>query len=123
MAHVKAADMPRVNVRIHPDTLERVRYWAEKRGQSANEYIVNATEAAIARENGDYDLPTLEQQRLAQLIDAFTGLESEISSLKDIVTKGNDALLGMVRGDNYLTDDDDGELGSVGQSRAFGGGV
>jgi len=54
-------------IRLHPDTAQRVDYWRRQRELSSdNEYIVLAVEEKIARENGDYDLPTLEIQRLNQ---------------------------------------------------------
>lgn len=100
----------RVAVRLHPDTNERVRYWATKHNISANEYIVSAVEAAIRRENGDYDLPTLEQARLGQLIDEMRSLSTNVANLEKVSNNGFDSLLGLVKGDNFLIDAEDGEL-------------
>lgn len=104
----------RVPIRLHPDTKERAKYWADRAGISVNEYMAEAVEEKIRRENGDYDLPTLELARLAQLIDNMQGLNSNVSNLEAIVMQGFESLLGLTRGDNYLMGEEDGELGAVG---------
>ncbi|KIA73443.1 hypothetical protein ANMWB30_23700 [Arthrobacter sp. MWB30] len=101
-------------VRLHPDTDVRLQYWADKHGQSANGYIVEAVEEKIRRENGDYDLPTLEIARLNQLTDLVGSLSSNVANLEAVVTVGFESLMGLTRGDNYLTDSEDGELGDAG---------
>lgn len=100
----------RVAVRMHPDTRERVNYWAKKRELSANEYIALAVEEKIARENGDYELPTLELQRLNQMIDQVVALTTSSENLQSTVVAGFESLLGLTRGDSYLTDQEDGDL-------------
>ena len=95
----------RVNVRLDPALRARVDYWADKRGVSVNGYIADAVAAAIARENGDYDLPTLEQARLAQLIESQTSL----ANLEKVVMSMADSIVGLMRGDSYLLDPEDGE--------------
>lgn len=107
---VSNAPRVRVAVRLHPDTNERVRYWASKHNVSANEYIVSAVEAAIRRENGDYDLPTLEQARLGQLIDEMHSLSSAVTNLATLNISGFDSLLGLVKGESTYLGDEDGEL-------------
>ena len=64
----------------------------------------------IAYENKDYDLPDLEQARLNQLIDNMAVLSSNIHSLENVITSGFDSLLGLVKGDNYLLEHEDGEI-------------
>lgn len=101
----------RMPVRLHPDSKARAEYWAKKHNLSANDYAAEAIEAAIRRENQDYDLPTLEQQRLNQLIDEVKSLSSNQRNLESIIVSGFDSLLGMTRGDNYLlNEEEDGEL-------------
>lgn len=104
----------RVPLRIHPDTKERVRYWAAKANISVNEYMAEAVEEKIRRENGDYELPTLELLRLNQLIDTVTSLATNVGNLESVTTQGFDSLMGLTRGDNYLLEEDDGELGGIG---------
>lgn len=99
----------RVNVRLDPALRARVDYWADKRGVSVNSYIADAVAAAIARENGDYDLPTLEQARLAQLIESQTSLASNVANLEKVVMSMADSIVGLMRGDSYLLDPEDGE--------------
>jgi len=104
------AQRKRVPVRLHPDTAERVGYWSSKEGVSANEWIAEAVEERIARMNGDYDLPTLEIARLAQLVDNQKAMTTNLANLERVVVSMSESILGLVRGDNYLMDDEDGEL-------------
>lgn len=100
----------RITVRLHPDAKARVAYWADSDGVSVNEFIVDAIDAAIRRKNGDYDLPTLEMARLAQLVDETKALSLNVGNLERVITQMADSLLNMTRGDNYLLDAEDGEL-------------
>ena len=100
----------RVTVTVDADTYERMCYWADSKGISINQFLNEALERAIAWENKDYPLPTLEQARLNQLIDVVTSLSSNVRSLESITVSGFDSLLGMTRGDNYLLKPEDGEL-------------
>jgi predicted DNA-binding protein len=102
----------RVPVRLPPDTKERARYWADKANISVNEYISEAVEEKIRRENGDYELPTLEQARMNQLIDEVASLSTNVANLETVTTTGFDALMGLTRGDNYLLDPEEGEMGA-----------
>ncbi|MGY4541343.1 putative DNA-binding protein [Arthrobacter sp. UYNi723] len=106
-----SAPRVRVALRLHPDTNERAKYWADKANISANEYMVEAVEEKIRRENGDYDLPTLEIARLNQLIDQMTSLSTNVGNLERVTVTGFDSLMGLTRGDNYLLDAEDGEIG------------
>ena len=100
----------RITVRLHPDAKARVTYWADSQGVSINEFIVDAVDAAIRRMNSDYDLPTLEMARLAQLVDETKALSLNVGNLERVITQMADSLLNMTRGDNYLLDAEDGEL-------------
>ena len=85
----------RVTVTLSNDQFERLKYWADKRGCSINEYLNDAIDLSIRRENKDYDLPDLEIQRLNQLVDVITVLSSNVQSLESVVTSGFDSLLGQ----------------------------
>ncbi|MGW1784928.1 hypothetical protein ACWCQQ_38360 [Streptomyces sp. NPDC002143] len=99
-------------VRLDPDDKQRAKYWADKRGfSSVNEYVAEAVVEKIRRENLDYDLPTLEIARLNELVDQVAALAKNSANLERVVTTGFDSLIGLTRGDNYLLDDEDGELG------------
>lgn len=100
----------RVTVTLDDDAFERLKYWAGKHDMSINEYLNEAIELSIRRENKDYDLPELEIQRLNQLIDVITVLSSNVKSLEDITVSGFDSLLELTRGDNYLLEAEDGEI-------------
>ena len=105
---------------VDDEMYHNVRYWANKRGISVNDLLRDRCKrqpehlpqgiSYIARANKDYDLPTLEVQRLNQLIDGFNALSSNINSLEKIVTSGFDSLVSLTRGDNYLLEDDDGDI-------------
>lgn len=102
--------MIRMSVPVDEETHQRIRYWAEKKGLSLSEYVREAIDMMIAYENGDYDLPTLEAQRLNQIIDALTVLSDNQASMERMMQSGFDSLLGLTRGDNYLLEDDSGDL-------------
>lgn len=98
-------------IRLHPDVDARAQYWADAAGfPSVNEFMALAVEEKIARMNGDYDLPTLEIQRLNQLIDEMRAISSNVTNLEHVVVNGFDSLIGLTRGDSYLQDAEGGEL-------------
>lgn len=103
-------EMKRVTVRVDEDTYKQLEYWAARRECSINEYLSDAVSEKIANENGDYDLPKLEVNRLNQLIDVITVLSSNVKSLEDVTIHGFDSLLGLTRGDNYLIEEEDGDI-------------
>jgi len=100
----------KVQVRLTDDEYQQLTYWAAKDEVSINEWITEAIQRSIKFKNGDYDLLTLEQQRLNQLIDVVTTLSSNVQGLESVITSGFDSLLGLTRGDNYLLEEEDGEI-------------
>ncbi|WP_424862874.1 hypothetical protein [Streptomyces sp. MMS24-I29] len=101
----------RVFFRLSSDEKKRAGYWAQKRGfSSVTEYYAEAVAAQIRRENLDYELPTLEIARLNELVDQIKALSTNSANLERVVTQGFDTLVGLTRGDNYLLDEEDGEL-------------
>lgn len=104
-----------VKLRLHPDTRERVSYWSAKEGISVNEYITEAVSEKIARANGDYDLPTLEIARLGQMLDEMVGISRDVRNLQSVVISMADTIVGLTRGDNYLTEPETGELDESGE--------
>ena len=100
----------RFTATVDDKTYEHVKYWAEKKQISVNELLREAINAYIANANKDYDLPALEIQRLNQLIDGLQVLSSNISSLEKVTVSGFDSLISLTRGDNYLLDNDDGDI-------------
>lgn len=98
-------------VRLSPEDRERAQYWCDKRGYpSLGEYVAEAVAAQIRRENGDYDLPTLEIARLTQMCDLVKALSANVANLERVTTTGFDAIIGLTKGDSYLLDGEDGEL-------------
>lgn len=100
----------RVTATVTMDTFMRLQYWADKKGISINQYLNDAIDMAIAYENKDYPLPTLEQARLNQLIDGMAVLSSNVKSIEGVVVSGFDSLLNLTRGDNFLLEHEDGEI-------------
>lgn len=100
----------RFTASVDESTYENVKYWAKKKNLSINDVLREAIDLYVSHQNKDYDLPTLEAGRLNQLLDAMTVLSSNVGSLEKVVTSGFNSLISLTRGDNYLLDDDDGDL-------------
>lgn len=105
------SDKRRFTATVDKQTYLNVVYWAKKTGVSLNDFFRDALAHYISFQNKDYDLPSLEIQRLNQLIDSMAVLSSNINSLEKVVVSGFDSLISLTRGDNYLLDEDDGEIG------------
>ena len=103
-------DSRRITATVDEKLYRQIEYWSEKHSVSVSQYLKDALDSAIAYENQDYPLPTLEQARLNQLIDHIGALESNFKSLESVVTSGFDSLLSLTRGDNYLLEHEDGEI-------------
>ena len=106
----QAEGTKRVTATGTEETYNRLCYWAEKNGISINQYLNEAIDMKIAYENKDYPLSTLEVARLDQLIDGQAVMSSNMKSLEAVVTSMADSLLGLVKGDNYLLEHQDGEI-------------
>jgi putative uncharacterized protein cgl1852 len=102
----KKNDVKQMHVYVPMDLYKQIEYWAAKHDCTITQYMCDALEHMIRYENKDYDLPTMEQARLNQLIDAMHTLSSNVDNLSEIATKGFSALIGLTRGDNYLLEDD-----------------
>lgn len=81
-----------------------------KRKCQFNEFVPVLLEQYIGIKNGDYQLPTLEIQRLNQLIETVNVLSRNMQSLESITVNGFDSLLSLTKGDNYLLEDDDSDI-------------
>ena len=100
----------RVTTTLTESDFKQLEFWAKKHGISINDYIKDAIALMIRWENKDYDLPTLEIQRLNQLVDAMAVMSANVHSLEQVITSGFDSLLGLTRGDNYLLEHEDGDI-------------
>lgn len=106
----QAINTTRITATIPNDMHVQLQYWANKKGISVNQYLYEALERAIAWENQDYPLPTLEAARLNQLVELIGGLKADINNLQNMTNTGFDSLLTLTKGDNYLLDTDDGDI-------------
>lgn len=95
-----------MHIRVDEDQFDMIKHWAEKRDMSIGEYVLDAVRFRIAYDNHDYDLPDLEMQRLAQLIEGQMNLVTRIDNLEDVIVSTMRSLLALTRGDNYLADDE-----------------
>lgn len=101
----------RLTVRLTEKDFERLEYWSSKINASINEFIPIILDRWIAIENGNYELSTLEQKRLNQLIDVVKGLSIDIQNQGRIMSAGFESLTQLTKGDNYLFDShEDGEF-------------
>lgn len=107
----KVRDRPRTTLRLAQKDMERLQYWSERAGCSISDFVVLMLDQYVDIYNGNYQLPTLEVQRLNQLVDLTTVLSRNVQSLESIVVSGFDSLLSITKGDNYLLEDEDGEIG------------
>lgn len=105
---VKKTD--RVNMRMYPDDYNHLVFWSERFGMDQTEFLIAAMYHFVKWRNQDYDLPTAEVQRLNQMVDAVNSLVTSHEHLEKSVIHGFDAMLGIIRGDNYLVEEEDGEL-------------
>lgn len=100
----------RLSMRVYPKDVQKLAYWSEAFDMDQTEFLMTAMHHYIKWRNQDYDLPTAEIQRLNQLVDAIDSLTVNQGNLQKSVVNGFDAMLGIIRGDNYLVEDDDGKL-------------
>ncbi|WP_145142308.1 hypothetical protein [Paenibacillus sp. Y412MC10] len=85
-------------------------YWAEMFEMDETELMMRAVRHYVGWRNQDFDLPTAEIQRLNQLTDAMQNLVSSNERLSNTVINGFDAMMGIMRGDNYLIEPENGDL-------------
>ncbi len=95
----------RCSFRVDEDEYNVIKYWAEKKGMTLNDFLLECVYNQIKYENRDYDLPTAEIARLNQLQDLIVSLSSNVENLETVVIDGFDSLLNLTRGDNYLLED------------------
>jgi hypothetical protein len=101
----------RVFTRLSKDEKQRAEYWAQRRGfPSVNEYVAEAVAEKIRRENLDFDIPDILTARINQVVDELKAVSTNVANLERVSTMGFDSLIGLTRGDNYLLDNEDGEL-------------
>lgn len=93
----------RVTLRFSDKELGKLDYWAEREGMDRVDFIMEAVERYAGIESGNYQLPSLEIQRLNQLVEIIKSLSQDIGSLETIVTNGFASLTGLARGEGGQT--------------------
>lgn len=107
---IKDSKSERHSMRLYPDDFQKLVYWADQFDMDRTEFLIASMHHYIKWRNQDYDLPTAEIQRLNQVVDGLQSLVVSQGSLEQSFTSGINALLGIIRGENYLVDEEDGEL-------------
>lgn len=100
----------RFTLRLHEGQMEELEYWSEKQQLSKSEFLTEAMYHYIAWVNSDYDLPTAEVARLNQMLESMESLVVSNRNLENTVINGFDSLIGLTKGDNYLTVDESGDI-------------
>lgn len=106
----RSADQKRVTVTLSSDEYQQLQYWANKKEMSVNDFLRMAIQFRIAWENRDYDLAPLEVQRMNQLVDVVVAMSQNVKNLESVLVSGFDSLLGLTRGDNYLLEEESGDI-------------
>lgn len=106
MANVKAGHK-RKELILPIDDLAKIEYWADIRKQSVSEFLNSAASLYIKFINEDYDIPTLEQQRLNQLIDSQERVAIRLQQLEKTVKSSTATMVRSTNGRNYLENDID----------------
>lgn len=97
-------------MRMYDEDFEMLVYWSKAYDMDRTEFLISAMQHYIKWRNQDYDLPTAEIQRLNQMIDAVDNLAMTTEHMEKSLINGFDSMLGIIRGANYLVDDEDGDL-------------
>lgn len=107
---IKDSKSERHSMRMYPDDFQKLVYWADQFDMDRTEFLIASMHHYIKWRNQDYDLPTAEIQRLNQMVDGLQSLVVSQGSLEASVISGFNTMLGIIRGDNYLVDEENGEL-------------
>lgn len=91
-----------VSMRVNSTLNEQLRYWSDKRELTLSEYMIDAVREKIARENGDYDLPTLEIGRLAQIVDELRTQSVTINNLEKTISSMLQSIIMLSRDPKYM---------------------
>lgn len=107
----KNLETARISFRWDVDDITKLDYWVDKlEHDSRAELLLASFEHYIAFINADYPLPTAEMARVNQQTEILEAICTNIANLESSVISMTDSVLGLARGDNYLTKKVDGEL-------------
>lgn len=100
----------KMSLRLTEDEYDKLTHYSEKWAITKTELLLNSFEHYVRWVNSDYDLPTAEIARLNQLIDANNKLVINLTNLEKTTISGFSAIAGFNSGENYLMNDEKGEL-------------
>ena len=92
----------RVTLRMSKDVHDKLKYWADKKEYSVNDFVPMLVDYYAAVHSGDYELPSLEAQRTNQMVELVESLRKDVQALQGLVIGGFNSLLRLTHGDNYL---------------------
>lgn len=91
-----------IHIRLTQEMFEKVSEWASIKGISMNQLVMDAIELQIKFYNSNYDLPTLEQARLNQLIQEQQLMRKEVNNLTASVDNLLQVITNLDSGENLL---------------------
>lgn len=94
----------RVTLRLTPEELTYLNYWADKLDVTKTELITQSVSHYVGWIQSDYDIPTALTAQINVLTNAIAAMESSNNNLSKIVISGFDSMLTLSRGDSYLMD-------------------
>lgn len=100
----------RLTLRLTEEDFDKLSYWAKKADMSIQDFVPEILSQYVDIANGNFELPTLEAKRVNQMVEQIAVLSKNVKALEDIVVHGFDSLLGLTRGDNYLLEEEDGDI-------------
>lgn len=100
----------RITLRLDEETHDMLKYWSNKEDVSINQFIIECIHHNVGFLNHDYDIPDAMIRRVNQLVDVINILASNQKSLEEVIINGFDSIMGLARGDNYLLDEEKGDL-------------
>ena len=106
----REVETKRVTATVDLKTFERLNFWADAEGVSINQFLNEAIDLAIDFKNHRYPMTTIMEARVNQLVDAVERNTSELRALSRTAVSGFESLVGLTRGDNYLLENESGEI-------------
>lgn len=100
----------KMSLRLTEDEYDKLSHYAEKWDMTKTDVILESFEHYVRWVNSDFDIPTAMVQKVNQLTDRMDKLTVSHNNLVKSNNSGFETLIGFYRGENYLSDIDEGEL-------------
>ena len=107
----KREGLKRITATI-PESYYHDLYWhANREGVSVNTILADAVQYYLEFKNGITTENEIFIDKMNQIIDRCLSLESTVGNMERNVISSLDSLVSLTRGDNYLLEGDNGEIG------------